>query len=592
MAGTWRISRTCYSRRVSPWASLFRFGGRGRIRRGLSSTRGIRCGRRIPPPCTSRTSPTWSHLRPQCLSAFCSPSGTLIALTSSPLACLLPCGTLQTRVSTWDAQSQSFRACAHALPSPHLAPKYIIREALEQQEQHLLQCHSAEDPLRCTAAIAATYKLHAHGQQLHGGWPSLYPWRFDSRLVPLLGGTPLRSVPNRSTDGTVDSFESNLDHGAHRCPPGSQGRWLSSEARREPGLDPAKEGAAALRGDQMHWVPWGCRASSACFDGLAIRTCLGRRRLVLLGDSVSAGTFLDICSALGGGKQCAAFNWATGTLPPQAVVAFSPSTGLPPRQGLLNLFGSTDPDGEVLERLLTRANNTIVVFQSGLHDISTLGGSHVRHRIAPLLTYQYHLRKLARVLSTVRQRNPTATFVWKQTTYPRAFTSPLQADLRDYPERALNSSRGSVDKAEAAAAARAARTSVSLCRDSAFPATYTPLIEKLNQAARELFAPMGVLIWEEPALMTFTAPGGWIVARHGRVAGQQAPACTQPAYAPATALVAVPTTAPLRPACRTRARPRTPVDGLCADHLMPCPRHVLPQGPYALRRVRGRGGEI
>jgi hypothetical protein len=32
---------------------------------------------------------------------------------------------LQTRVSTWDVQSQSFRACAHALPSPHLAPKYI-----------------------------------------------------------------------------------------------------------------------------------------------------------------------------------------------------------------------------------------------------------------------------------------------------------------------------------------------------------------------------------------------------------------------------------------------------------------------------------
>jgi hypothetical protein len=190
-----------------------------------------------------------------------------------------------------------------------------------------------------------------------------------------------------------------LERPRRRCPPGSQGRWLSSEARREPGLDPAKEGAAALRGDQMHWVPWGCRASSACFDGLAIRTCLGRRRLVLLGDSVSAGTFLDICSALGGGKQCAVFNWATGTLPPQAVVAFSPSTGLPPRQGLLNLFGSTDPDGEVLERLLTRANNAIVVFQSGLHDISTLGGSHMRHRIAPLLTYQYHLRKLARVLS-------------------------------------------------------------------------------------------------------------------------------------------------------------------------------------------------
>lgn len=45
MAGTWRISRTCYLRRVSPWASLLRFGGRGRIRRGLSSTRGIRCGR-------------------------------------------------------------------------------------------------------------------------------------------------------------------------------------------------------------------------------------------------------------------------------------------------------------------------------------------------------------------------------------------------------------------------------------------------------------------------------------------------------------------------------------------------------------------
>ena len=184
--------------------------------------------------------------------------------------------------------------------------------------------------------------------------------------------------------------------------------------------------------------------------------------------------------------------------------------------------------------------------------------------------------------------------MWKQTTYPRALTSPLQADLRDYAERALNSSRGSVDNAEAAAAARAARTSVSLCRDLAFPATYTPLIEKLNQAARELFAPMGVLIWEEPALMTFNAPGGWIVARHGRGAGQQAPACTQPTYAPATAPIAVPTTAPLRPAWRTRARPRTPVDGICicADHLMSCPRHVLPQGPYALRRVRGRGGEI
>ena len=79
-------------------------------------------------------------------------------------------------------------------------------------------------------------------------------------------------------------------------------------------------------------------------------------------------------------------------------------------------------------------NDTIVVLQSGLHDVAL--PNHGR-RDAPLLTYRYHLRRLAAMIRRLRLRNPAATIVWKQTTHARPLLPPggrskAECDLYGY----------------------------------------------------------------------------------------------------------------------------------------------------------------
>merc|ERR1712087_14302 len=103
--------------------------------------------------------------------------------------------------------------------------------------------------------------------------------------------------------------------------------------------------------------------------------------------------------------------------------------------------------------------------QSGVHDVSL--PAHER-RDAPLAAYRYHLRRLASMLRRVQFRNPDATIIWRQTTHARPMSSG--------------------------------------CNLHGFPQTNPSLIEKLNDAAREAFRGSSVLLWEDPPILTASAP--------------------------------------------------------------------------------------
>eukprot|EP00962_Isochrysis_galbana_P038985 scaffold13933_cov95-Isochrysis_galbana.AAC.3 len=134
------------------------------------------------------------------------------------------------------------------------------------------------------------------------------------------------------------------------CGSGSPGRWVSAA-----GCSSPRVGARACGGRRAiplndsswaAWVPWGCDSRPRC-DGGGIRACLGSRRLLFLGDSVSVGTFLDLCAALGGGAACGSARDPASVLQllqsHETRIIFVPLFGIPPREGLANLFGKVMP---------------------------------------------------------------------------------------------------------------------------------------------------------------------------------------------------------------------------------------------------------
>ena len=141
-------------------------------------------------------------------------------------------------------------------------------------------------------------------------------------------------------------------------------------------------GAATSFRDARVWVPFGCGGRRArCAPD--IRRCLAGRRLVVVGDSIANGFALDVCERLRG--NCSRWPNTKGE------VVLSVAFGNPPRVGLRNVV--TGRAATLWTAALAAANNTIVVLQSGAHDIA-LPHVGMPSKVAPLAAYRHHLREV------------------------------------------------------------------------------------------------------------------------------------------------------------------------------------------------------
>ena len=266
------------------------------------------------------------------------------------------------------------------------------------------------------------------------------------------------------------------------CTGGEDGRWLRVS---ETGTPPSGMQAVFGHHSQFRsphiWVPFGCASTRRQHPHIGRCLAKGNRRLIIVGDSISNGFALDICARVAGrSANCSEWGGPAKPLPSGGVI-ISNAMGTPPRIGLGNVVvGKAAGDWE---RALALANDSIVVLQSGAHDISLPPSGHEK-KVSPLSAYRHHIRLLAHIIARVQAVNPTVQFVWRQTTH--------QLLLED---------------------AKSLKAGASLCglaagRARAFPGTNPLAIRALNEAARSALAPLGVIIWEEPALLTLSAPLG------------------------------------------------------------------------------------
>ena len=316
-----------------------------------------------------------------------------------------------------------------------------------------------------------------------------------------------------------------------QAPPARTGRWVRRGSCALLGLgDCGGGGDAAQMADAVVWAPFSCRARQRSnASGLHaesqkgcprcapdVLNCLAGRRLIVIGDSVSNGFALDVCERLGGrGGGCAEWHgpeiirgggidasstpFATDSKRAHSRLVMSNIFGFPPRIGLPAVVSSSRVLWSWAAALAT-ANETVVILQSGAHDVSL---HPIEDRLAPLAAYRSNLRKLAALLAAVRAANPTVHFVWRQTTHQLLVNEKQRGTGSEAAQRVLAQAAGQDS-----------------CSTRAYPGTHPNVIDALNDAAREIMASAGAIIWEEPATVTLSAPsGGWRDAQHHDVCG-------------------------------------------------------------------------
>ena len=193
------------------------------------------------------------------------------------------------------------------------------------------------------------------------------------------------------------------------------------------------------------------------------RRCLGSRRLVVLGDSITFGSFLDMCERLGGG--CGIMTPEALSVPPNVSAVFSPVFALPYRVGLPTFLRAEAFWTAVLGQL---PGHTVLVLQSGAHDVGMPKMSQPV-RESPILQYRVHMSRLAnwsRHLLTAH--GDQLQLVWRQTTH---IVLPPGG-----------------------------------CNGHGHGLAHPGVVTALNDVARELLVPAGVTMWEEPAWMSLNAP--------------------------------------------------------------------------------------
>ena len=215
-------------------------------------------------------------------------------------------------------------------------------------------------------------------------------------VLPSSGGPELQwsGGPERGGRNHRQGHSSTCEADAGLVP---SGRWVdarkcaASFGRHHDPQHGRCTGAKSFR-DARVWVPFGCGGQRArCAPD--IRRCLAGRRLVVVGDSIANGFALDVCERLRG--NCTRWPSTNGE------VVLSAAFGTPPRVGLRNVVEGRA--AALWTAALAAANNTIVVLQSGAHDIA-LPPPGMPIKVAPLAAYRHHLREVHTPEPTQRVR--------------------------------------------------------------------------------------------------------------------------------------------------------------------------------------------
>ena len=240
-----------------------------------------------------------------------------------------------------------------------------------------------------------------------------------------------------------------------QCAAGAPGRWLSVACIRAGNhsmghirCDAAAETeineddmwrdsplARARRVSRLQWHRFGCQERTCACSGEELLKLLGPRRLLLMGDSTSRGTFLDLCVMLGpkiaaGSAGCQRLNPATFERPDGAALRRGDRPQLPHGKQIMfaAIFGdheyragvgidnllSSRGTAAAWEYALSSAGPMTVVMGSGMHDVSirSIKASPSNDSIAK---YRRNICRLAGFVERVRGRNPNVSFVWRTT---------------------------------------------------------------------------------------------------------------------------------------------------------------------------------
>lgn len=203
--------------------------------------------------------------------------------------------------------------------------------------------------------------------------------------------------------------------------------------------------------------PADSRIQTTLFEGMS------RSNVLVIGDSVSNGFVLDMCRRH---TPCGVSNVRGAR---DARITSHPVTALPPRRGLENLVRRLHQWSRIIT---SQPNGSIVVLQSGIHDVS-----HPLRpfRRLPMASYAEHLSSVDRWIRNVTRVRPDLRFVWRYTTHSLLMDHDTDADSDD------------------------------VCRRRAYPTTHPGVVRMLNAYAREALSG-STQMWTDPEEMTFNAP--------------------------------------------------------------------------------------
>ena len=380
-----------------------------------------------------------------------------------------------TRTSTWRELARDLKNGTYVA---HVPPDEL---SVHDVTAHAELWYTTRDPhyLETQWVVNASRGTFGNSQLAFGSLSG------ESAMQCVAGNVPsVRIEAASSTKGRGPASRSS-------CPPGElsgahqRGRFVRTNECATLGLgDCGTGGGAAAKMAEAHsWVPTGCAMQPRCPPD--VRRCLGGRRLLIIGDSISNGFALDVCERLNG--TCVGYQGPPAPLP-DAEIIISNHIGYPPRVGLANLV--QDHTFPQWAAVLKGFNNGVVVLNSGAHDVAF---DPFRWKATPLTAYRSNLRALAKLVE--QAANTTTRFVWRQTTHQILIDTPpgtpQTAKLRGYH-----------------------------CAFRAYPGTHPLVISAENDAARAIFGPLGVRVWEEPAALTLSAPFGcWKDAQHHDICG-------------------------------------------------------------------------
>lgn len=357
---------------------------------------------------------------------------------------------------------------------------------------------------------------------------------------------------------TLDEFPERQTTGAPCSSDEAAGVWIQSSTmhRRHAG---GRLHAGATGEDQdVRWAwqwsaPMPCGSRGTCSRQEAA-VCLANRRLLLLGDSTLFGDYLELCAVVGNQHEgvCKrvdrlAEHLGNGTggaeylrqQADDARVVWADPLLIPNHYGLELVVG-TDWLLDAWSCFFSSLHGWVVVIGSAAHDVAPLtyldGTKSPRAsktlRIAPLERYRLNIRRLAFVLERARRLRAAMLTNVKLVQTPlgnATNTTSLLVQHRRLLTR-IDERRSPLNSTNATNTTGAANVTYGVetmlappvhfiwrqstyanlaaqgCAKGGYPTSYPVLVQRMNEIARIAMRNADVAVWDEPALLTASAP--------------------------------------------------------------------------------------